>query len=117
MNTAKTYHGKPCPHGHTLRYYSRKNGCVTCRLERKRKYRQANPHKQHKCSPPTRPKPELCERPGCDRPAKVLDHNHRTGQFRGWLCNGCNWTLGVMRGDSLETFDTTCQQLREYLLR
>jgi hypothetical protein len=25
-----------------------------------------------------------------------LDHNHTTGDFRGWLCNHCNLAIGLM---------------------
>ena len=28
----KTFHGKPCPKGHTLRYYD--NRCAVCKQER-----------------------------------------------------------------------------------
>lgn len=28
-----------------------------------------------------------------------LDHDHKTGHFRGWLCRGCNWTLGLWDDD------------------
>jgi hypothetical protein len=30
-----------------------------------------------------------------------LDHCHRTGTVRGFLCNGCNTALGMMRDDPL----------------
>jgi hypothetical protein len=26
----------------------------------------------------------------------VFDHDHRTGQFRGWLCHNCNVVLGLV---------------------
>lgn len=39
-----------------------------------------------------------------------MDHCHKTGQFRGWLCNFCNIGLGAI-GDSLESV----QQLLKYL--
>ena len=26
-----------------------------------------------------------------------LDHNHRTGKFRGWLCNNCNHAIGLLQ--------------------
>ena len=45
---------------------------------------------------PTRPRPEECE--ACGRPNGKqrlhLDHDHMTGEFRGWLCNTCNLTAG-----------------------
>jgi hypothetical protein len=27
----------------------------------------------------------------------VWDHCHKTNQFRGWLCHGCNLALGIVR--------------------
>ena len=30
-----------------------------------------------------------------------LDHDHGTGEFRGWLCHNCNTGLGLFR-DSIE---------------
>jgi hypothetical protein len=28
-----------------------------------------------------------------------LDHDHSTGRFRGWLCNGCNSAIGHLADD------------------
>lgn len=28
-----------------------------------------------------------------------LDHDWATGEFRGWLCNGCNIALGLLKDD------------------
>lgn len=45
-----------------------------------------------------RPRCDHCEL--CLRPAKtVFDHCHSTGQFRGWLCQRCNRTLGQVKDD------------------
>ena len=49
-----------------------------------------------------RPRPKFCE--VCDRPpdnGKSLhyDHCHDRGHFRGWICRGCNLTLGYVNHD------------------
>ncbi len=52
---------------------------------------------------PTRAIPPLCE--CCGKPpgklALALDHCHRTGAFRGWLCGKCNTGIGML-GDTQE---------------
>ena len=48
-----------------------------------------------------RPKPGNCELCKKQRKRIVFDHCHKTGKFRGWLCNGCNVTLGMV-GESKE---------------
>jgi hypothetical protein len=45
-----------------------------------------------------------CGNPGCnavDSPESRLhlDHDHQTGEFRGWLCCACNFALGCLRDD------------------
>lgn len=51
-----------------------------------------------------RPPPENCEAcgdatPGRGRLGMHFDHNHATGEFRGWLCPMCNRALGCARDD------------------
>lgn len=77
-------------------------------LEHQRRYRARHPEKvkaaarrQRGTPEPTRPRPEICERPNCTRPATVADHDHTTGKFRGWLCMQCNTGLGKL-GDTIE---------------
>ena len=50
---------------------------------------------------PTRPSPQACELCGTIPPryALALDHDHRTGKFRGWLCRQCNGALALI-GDT-----------------
>ena len=48
------------------------------------------------------PKPNVCD--CCKKSTNkfVLDHDHQTNKFRGWLCDGCN--IGISRlGDNLDS--------------
>ena len=46
----------------------------------------------------------------------VLDHNHNTDQFRGWLCNDCNNALGKF-GDDVEMLQKAINYLSKNLLK
>jgi hypothetical protein len=47
------------------------------------------------------PQPLCCELCGKRTKKFDLDHDHDTGEFRGWLCGPCNKSLGHF-GDSVE---------------
>jgi hypothetical protein len=51
-----------------------------------------------------------CAVPDCDRVELVLDHDHLTGKFRGWICRQHNVALGN-GGDTHESI----KKLLEYL--
>jgi hypothetical protein len=46
-----------------------------------------------------RPKPDICDACGGNDGGIVYDHCHRRGHPRGWLCNNCNKSLGLLRDD------------------
>jgi hypothetical protein len=47
-----------------------------------------------------RTRPERCE--VCGAAGRInFDHDHYTGDFRGWLCHGCNVALGYAKDDPL----------------
>ena len=50
-----------------------------------------------KVAGPPPPLCEICE----EEPATCCDHDHRTGDFRGWLCSPCNRALGML-GDDIQ---------------
>jgi hypothetical protein len=60
-----------------------------------------------------RPKPEFCEicgQRGKKRNGITLDHDHKTGKFRGWLCSNCNTALGLVQENK-----ETLQALIKYI--
>jgi hypothetical protein len=62
---------------------------------------------------PTRPCPDTCECCGRGKGKRAfsLDHDHRTGAFRGWLCAACNLGLGKL-GDTIASVSTALEYLR-----
>jgi Recombination endonuclease VII len=70
-------------------------------LSRNRERMRAGHRKYMGLPDATRPAPTMCECCGQpDKAALCLDHDHKTGKFRGWLCKRCNSAIGLL-GDSL----------------
>src|ERR1700722_2852769 len=121
---------------HPLKHRNTLGRCMVCARNRSKLWRRANPEKAaskskewRKANPerqrailskhygyptPTRPLSKICEccgrAPG--KRALGLDHDHDTGQFRGWLCDNCNRGIGML-GDTL----LGAQHAVEYLTR
>ena len=58
------------------------------------------------------PKPDVCD--CCKKPTTqfALDHDHETGEFRGWLCRSCNTGIGSL-GDNLAGLMQAVEYLNE----
>ncbi len=89
-------------HPNTL-YYTFNSAHI---LQKNREWHRNNPEKSRAIRrrmaglpTPEYPAPAVCEI--CHRaPGKRvlnLDHDHKTGDFRGWLCSNCNTGLGLFR--------------------
>ena len=63
------------------------------------KYGKVNREK-HKEEKAGRPRPTECEVCGGTSGGIHFDHDHVTGEFRGWLCGNCNTALGLLKDDT-----------------
>lgn len=116
--------GRPCiqPEQHTRD----KEGCVECRratkkrwyennYERSRAYAKVYQRRILGLPEPTRPDPGICEICGGKNKterAMALDHDHVTGEFRGWLCYRCNVGIGNL-GDSIVGLERALAYLKQ----
>ncbi len=64
--------------------------CRTCRADTARRSRQ-------RPAPPLHTTCEICHQVDVTGRRLSLDHDHQTGDFRGWLCSRCNQGLGLFR--------------------
>ena len=70
----------------------RKSLCKTCDARNQREGRRRR--KEH--GPP----PQQCM--NCKRAVPLAcDHDHQSGEYRGWLCKNCNTGLGLL-GDNIQ---------------
>jgi hypothetical protein len=115
--------GKMCPRGHISERFVSNSACMECGGIRHAKWAKENPDKRRKqgrkyqnLPESTRILPDNCE--GCGvhisrlNRSLHLDHDHQTGEFRGWLCGKCNRGLGFF-GDSINGI----KMILEYLQR
>lgn len=52
-----------------------------------------------------RPRPEICDICGNENNNKKIkriafDHDHKDGHFRGWICDTCNYIIGLAKDDA-----------------
>ena len=71
-----------------------KTHCTDCQAHQAR----VTSHLRKFYAPP--PPGSPCECCGRSSPSLMLDHDHLTGAFRGWLCRSCNSWLGFLGDDA-----------------
>lgn len=86
------------PFGSTGKRLKRKE-CKICNRRERAGRREAIKHAKSLGKPCKAPEGTLCEM--CEATDKIVfDHCHDTKVFRGWLCDPCNRSLGVL-GDNV----------------
>lgn len=128
--------GEPCRNGHVSERYIANERCVECTSVKNAKQYPKNPQKRKDSTArwkalnparnkhlnrrwrglpdPTRPEPQECENCGGTpngHGGLHLDHDHKTGAFRGWLCHSCNAGIGQL-GDTIEGLERAVAYLR-----
>jgi hypothetical protein len=81
--------------------------CLTCDTKNRT---TINKLKKDPNTPPPGPNCDCCGLPFGDK-KPTLDHNHKTGKFRGWVHNSCNAALGKL-GDNVEGLQKALNYLK-----
>ena len=91
----------------------RRSKCRACDrilLNQRKKFKHLTPPKNHVC-PICKRDETTCKGKGGQKSGTwCLDHNHNTGEFRGWLCHDCNRGLGNFKDNT-----TMLESALEYL--
>lgn len=117
--------GRSCKYGHISKRLVSTRRCGGCSyvddhkryardLERERT--RSRVYQRRNLPEPTRPVPEACELCGNLPRRRVLhlDHDHISGEFRGWLCTTCNTGLGKL-GDDINGLQRAMDYLKGVL--
>lgn len=119
--------GKPCRRGHIADRFTSSRQCVECQNIRSTKYQQSEKgrlaakerhiKKSYRLTLQSIQSVTCCQI--CDvvlddtrgKFGRCVDHDHRTKEIRGVLCNNCNRALGMMQDDP-ERFLKAAQYLK-----
>lgn len=97
LNVKKYFTGRACKFGH-VDQWAVSGGCIQCRRMRLSK-KEKGKSQEFIDLGSVRPKPSVCDICGRKGTRIILDHCHGTGNFRGWLCDKCNFSLGLADDD------------------
>jgi hypothetical protein len=74
--------------------------CESLQRRQRSQYKSLRPPTNHVCPICDRNEDQCRGKGGSRSGTWCLDHNHKTGEFRGWLCHDCNRALGNFKDDT-----------------
>lgn len=80
-----------------LRPECKKCNNILSKQRKELRKKHGDPPDNHKCPICNRHEHEISTGGGKKTTRWVLDHNHDTNQFRGWLCHNCNMGIGAFK--------------------
>lgn len=89
----------PCSGGKYLRPECRECNYILSKKRKLLREKYGQPDDNFKCPICLRSKDELNGTGGASKSIWVVDHNHETDEFRGYLCHSCNRGLGIFNDD------------------
>jgi hypothetical protein len=92
----------------------RRSKCKKCdnvQKQQRNKFRLFTPPPNHVCPICNRTEFEVQGKGGGKSGAWCLDHNHLTGEYRGFLCHECNRALGNFK-DSISLLESAIKYLK-----
>jgi hypothetical protein len=84
--------------------------CDSVQRQQRHKFRSLTPPKGHVCPICNRSEAKVEGKGGSKSGAWCLDHNHVTGEYRGFLCHECNRALGNFK-DSIPLLESAIKYL------
>jgi len=82
-----------------LRPECKKCNNILSKQRKELKKQHGNPPENYKCPICQRDEQQISSGGGNKSTRWVLDHNHNTNKFRGWLCHNCNMGIGAFKDD------------------
>jgi hypothetical protein len=84
--------------------------CESIQAKQRNKFKLFKAPDNHICPICKRNEQECKDKGGKKSGTWCLDHNHHTGEFRGWLCHECNRALGNFK-DNPELLESAIKYL------
>lgn len=126
LGLKRYFTGRACVQGHVAERITSSFCCMDCKrkLRRPPKEKMSNIERKRERlgipsykDSPLPPEDKSCQCCGKSKKNNLhLDHDHLTGEFRGWICYSCNIGIGLL-GDQLPDVEAAHAYLERVFVR